>query len=667
MSLSGTIRASLPGVGRRIDRRGERLPTAWIRGAELASPVTHVLVRDADSPVEPARDAGPLLVMLSGSCPGAERSLDAALASGARVYVLAYEGWGDGTRGGPFARTSGVNALVRRVARPPVSAVWSPGRSWIWFGDDAARPSWRMLLDAAQAEALRLVFLQLFWHHAVDEGWNRDGAVAFRPCGPRPFDVPEARDNAPLRIADGPVAHYEGASGALVYTPTTAGTVVRVERLWCPPSGDGHDTLAALTRAGVEVVWAPRALPRCFVEPSRACVTPSSTRWSLIVTLSPEQRGELATILRAPTVWRFGYDVALGDLECESDVCVLLPGALREAPLVEEETLVTSEVRARSLRECAGALPTTWPASGPLSLTASWSWEVFPPTLPKGAREDPLVVQWRRLDEGFAARVAGARERLARVRDQQGALARTFEALKGALLGFDRTRSGIEGRVEALATCVPSRLGPEGARAKLIELESVEQELTRLAWDVDAEEQKAREERERAEQRASFEDKRTRDVREREKKHDELTLARERLRKFEEIAEALTTAVPEEDAAHAKDREVQLAKLGDDRRRAVKQVMLIEGQVKELDEVLRREFVYVPSITKSGAGGGARFVPAPVRGETRPPADALPGVGRLVVVAKQRYLAIANWDDLDAGEREAARLSAMLVADLEGP
>jgi hypothetical protein len=50
--------------------------------------------------------------------------------------------------------------------------------------------------------------------------------------------------------------------------------------------------------------------------------------------------------------------------------------------------------------------------------------------------------------------------------------------------------------------------------------------------------------------------------------------------------------------------------------------------------------------------------------ELRPPSEALPSVGRLVT-AKQRYLAIKVWEDLDAGEREAERLSASLVADQE--
>ncbi len=93
---------------------------------------------------------------------------------------------------------------------------------------------------------------------------------------------------------------------------------------------------------------------------------------------------------------------------------------------------------------------------------------------------------------------------------------------------------------------------------------------------------------------------------------------------------------------------------------------LLEGQVRELDGSLAREFVFRPTVTKPAAGGGASFVPAAVKSELHAPVVALPSVGRLVVVGKTRHLAITDWAHLDAAEQEATRLAASLVADLEG-
>lgn len=665
MRFSGPILSRLEGAGRIVDRRDERLPTAWIRGADTPVPTTTTLVADAGAPIAWPGNTPTVIVMLSGRCASAERALDDAFAAGARAYVIAPEGWGEGVRGGPFARFPKAQVLVRRVARPPATAVWSPEHAWIWFGDDAAEPAWRMPLDAPQAAALRLACLRLFWHHGLDEGYNRDGAVAFRPCGPRPFDVPEARDDAALRITEGAIPLYEGGAEAIVYTDAAATLPTRAARVWCPPSGADHATLAHLAERGAEVVWAPRALPRCFVGPTEARVTPMSARWSMSLKLTAAQREDLKVILRAPTPWRFAREVSLREIEAGADLRVQLAGSDSAVPLKVDEQLVAAEVRAPSLRACDEAAPTSWPTPGPLTLTAHWRWAVLPPTLPKGSKDDPLVEAWRQLDRDFATRSKAAVEALDRARQQKSTWAKTFEALKGALLGFDRTQGGLEQRLIALAEHVPSRAGPARARDLVGELAEVVKEVAAFVRDVDAAEQKAREDKERAEKLAEFERRQKEDARARDERQKDLDLHRKRLAALEAQAEALSTATEGESPEQAKDREVARKRNHDEQRSLEKFIKLLEGQVQDFDKALARTFVYRPTPSKPGTPGGASFVPAAVQNELRPPTDALPSVGRLVV-AKQRYLAIQAWEDLDAGEREAARLNASLVADLEG-
>lgn len=666
MRFSGPIRARLDGVGRTVDRRDERLPTAWIHGADTPLPTTTTLVDDASAPLAWANDAKTAIVMLSGRCASAERALDDALAAGARVYVIAPEGWGEGVRGGPFARFPKAQVLVRRVARPPATAVWTAERAWIWFGDNAAEPAWRMRLDAPQAAALRLACLRLFWHHGRNEGFNRDGAVAFRACGQRPFDVPEARDDAALRITEGVLPRYEGDAEAIVYTDSTATLPTRAKRAWCPPSGADHATLARLAERGAEVVWAPRSLPRCFIGATEAVVTPMSAHWTMSLKLSPAQRDELSVILRAPTRWRFARNVSLREIEAGAELRVQLPSADAAVPLTVDETLVAAEVRAPSLRACDTAEPASWPAPRALTLTAHWRWEVLPPTLPKGTQDDPLVEAWRQLDRDFAARAKSAREALDRARQQKSGWARTLEALKGAFLGFDRTQGGLEQRLAPLAESVPSATGPARARTLVSELAEIENEIATFVRDIDAAEQKAREDKERAEQRAAFDRSHEENTRVRGGRQQELDTRRKRVAALDEQVEALSKAPEGESPEQAKDREVALKGHRDEQQKVKKHVALLENQVRELDQALAREFVFRPTPAKPGATGGASFVPAAAKRELRPPSDALPSVGRLVI-AKQRYLAIKAWEDLDAGEHEAARLDASLVADLEGP
>lgn len=665
MSHADEIPRRVAGVGRASDRRGERLATAWVHHGEVPATQGSIFVRDVVDAVAVDDRDDVVLAMLSGACPSAERAVRDAAARGARVYVLAHEAWGAGEVA-LFASAPKACVLVRRVARPPVTAICGSRHAWLWFGDDAAAPAWRMALDLGQREAMRAAFLRMFWHDAIDEGMNRDGVVAFGPCGARPFDVPEAPRGASVVIAAGVHALEEGAPDRLVYVDSMAMLPRKARRVWLSTPFDHHERLAEMTRAGVEVVSDPRALPRCHVDREHGALMPRSARWSMTIRLDAAQREALAAILAGPASWRFRADIALGDIEATPGARVQLPGSAQAAPLTGFEALRADDVRAESLRACATAAPTAWPTPHPLSLSVAWQWEVIPPGRPRNGKDAPLVESWRGFDDEYAKRVRRATESLAQVRDRQGPLAKTFATLKAALLGFERTRERLDAELARLAAEVPSRAGPERAGTLAMTLLRIEPEVSTLAADLDKAEREAREASERDEQRAAFDRQREQDRRDRLEKSREFESKRTLRGEIEAKLAALGGAADGSSETASKDREAARKRLGDELSKMSRHIALLEGLLRDLDRALQREFVFQPTSAAPKKSGGG-FVPSAAPLGLHAPANALPSVGRLLVADARQFLAIARWSELDDGEREARRLNASLVADLETP
>ena len=85
---------------------------------------------------------------------------------------------------------------------------------------------------------------------------------------------------------------------------------------------------------------------------------------------------------------------------------------------------------------------------------------------------------------------------------------------------------------------------------------------------------------------------------------------------------------------------------------------------------LEEEFAYRPPknvVPIAQTRGKPGLVPAadPQEQKFHVPSEALPRVGKLYKHQDNRYLAIKDWHMLSEGEREANRLKAELVADLE--
>lgn len=665
MTFQGPILARVP-RRRAEDRRESRLPTAWVRdGREPALPQTTALRRDLGDLATPAPAGDVVIVMLSGECAGASNALIAAAQAGKRVYVLAAPGWGPGA----LALVPRGRVLVRRIEALPASALWSAAGAFFWTGGTAAKPSWRLTLAPTQAHALRLAMLRLFWHHGLDEAWNDEGALNFQPCAERPFDAPEASNDAPVRL----LAH--GASslplaGDMVYLPGVAPRPRATARAWLPPSGHDHAGLAALRAAGAEVTWHDLDLPPCGLAGDVGELRAASSQWTLSVALDAAQRGDLRKILTIEASWRFVTDASLGDIGRSADAVAWLPGSNAAAPLRLLETLDAGEAPADSLRDCATIEPVALPAPSPLSLRVEWAWGVRPPSAPAASADDPLVQAWRRFDASFRARVDAARRALDGAATRSEGLGRTFESLRAALLGFGRVGLDLGDRLAVLGAVAPSAVGPDGASAALAALRVIEGEVAELQRGLNAEEAQAREARHREEQREAFEQSQLSARVALDAHLQELATKSAALAETEGFLAELGTSLSP--GLKEKDRKASLKYHTDDQRRLKPRVERLRELIEEGQRRLEETFVFRPiTPAASSAGGrtaGAAFVPpAGTNDDLRAPADPLPSVGRLVVAGKQRYLGIKNWEDLDAAEPEAVRLSARLVAEVTAP
>lgn len=248
--LTGRIPAQMPGHGRTEDRRTTVLETAWLlhqRTTEL--PSFPILTRDARTAVGLPPDE-PVLIIFSDDVPAVAESAATAIRTSGRAYCLAPADWvaPDWLRDAP---ATGV--LIRRVPKPPVAAVLSKTKGWLWMGPGGPG-EWRLELDATQAAAARLAFLQLYWNHANDEGWPTKGTIQWRARSDAPFDLPAAMPQAMIRLTQDGARLPAPDPTSSVYSPTGQLPDGSAARVWVRPSGEGHAALATAVRQGTEVV-----------------------------------------------------------------------------------------------------------------------------------------------------------------------------------------------------------------------------------------------------------------------------------------------------------------------------------------------------------------------------------------------------------------------------
>lgn len=655
--------------GHVVERRDERLPTAWIGGVDPPVRATRgaALAREAESPTAPPQGNTPVLVMLASDHPAATRAILHAADAGARVYVLAPPRWGAAKSDPGLASRRRATVLIRRTPDIPATAVLGGGVAWLWFGSSHAGPApWRLGLDAHQAAALRQLFLRLFWHHAIDEAWTGAADLAFRPVGEQPFDVPDLPDGAPVRLLSGSPSLGAGPRGALVHLTAGEPPAEGPKRLWCIPSGEHHPRLLNLLRGGCEIVAGALDLPDLFVAGSTGRALLSGAHGRLAVDLNATQVADAARILGGEPAWRFAADVRLGDHADRSELGFWLANASSVAPLQTDQPLPVGDLAADTLRAALTLRPTTWPAPQPLALRAVYSWQAVPPRLGAGSSEDPLVTRWRELDEDYARRIAQTREELTTADSHRGRVGKAFSRLMNAMLGFERAQKTIERTLSELDRTRPSAAGPSGAHDLLAKLTDTEKRVGQLRGDLVEAERTATLEDERAKQERAWKDAVEAARRAAETCKSELAICEEKVRELNTALAALEGELKNADSKQTKDLQARKKRDTDQRTAPEKRIRSLIAEIAGHEKRRDAPFEFNPPATTGSraAPTGARFIPTNTAtpAPTLIPTEALPEVGALRVHKRHRYLAIERWEDLETGEQAATRLRARLVA-----
>ncbi len=650
----------LPG-SREVHRDDARLPSAWVDTKRAPSTVAGLswLTSEAMAAPPRAEPNSPVLVMLRSDNKTPLEQLLAHAMSGERTYVLAPEGWGKGEVEPQLLRSPKV--LIRKVPEVPASAVHSASGSRVWIGG-----SWSLRLDAAQAHSFRQVFLRLFWHDAVEEAWSGGQQFVWRVAGERPFDVPDTSLRSPVRLVAGEVPEEFELRGALMHLAKGSPPDCAPRRLLTPAGPDHHDVLARLVRNGVDVAWEHRDLPDLVVNGDDGLALLPGSRARLRIRLTAAQAREAARVLEAPAAWRFAVDLRIGD-PALSAATFWLPGEAKPRSLEKQQIIDVPDVAASTLGAMRDLSPATVPPPQPLTRSVLYRWHVAPPRIPVGSEEDALVGRWRRVDEDWKSRLSRARDALTAAEGSRGRLAGTFSRLMSAMLGFERTQSGLLAQVASLLSeAPPSSFGPTGAQSMLSQLVAIENQVQRLQGDLEESERKAREDDEREKQRSTWtariEDaKRTlagrrTELAEAESRQDSVSAA------LSETQASLKSAEKEPE----KDLRARERKLSDEQARTNKEVSRLRETIKVLEQDAEAAFEFHPpaSPTNRPPQSGTRFVPPSMtnRVESIVPDDALPEAGILRKHKDRRYLIIKTWEDLAAGEQAATRLSAILVA-----
>jgi hypothetical protein len=653
------------------DRKESRLSSAWVsadgeKESAGSAPCAHLFRSEKPSPfsVDPG---APVLVMMHGQHDAALAELLAPAAAGERVYLLTQERFGQRTQPVDPQILACPSVLVRRIKEVPVSGVYRSGEAKLWLGATPEGPApWCLRLDAEQAAAFRHLFLWLFWHHASTEGWTGGKQLVFREAAERPFDIPAPLRTAPIRIQSATENPAFDAAGALVHTASLSIPTAAPQRLWFPCSGQHHSKLAQLVARGTEVVWDSRELPNLVVSSSRGVAWLSGWAQPLVITLNPDQMADAAHILSDSAAWRFETSVRLGDHADRDGVLFWLDGATSASPFVREQVMELPSVQAKDLRSTRELVPDSFPNPQPLALSVRYKWTVIPPRVLGGAGEDPLVLNWRKVDAEFQVRCASLRASLKETEGQRSKLGSRFVRLLGALLGFERSQKQTLLALDDLEKQTPSVLGPDLATELYRRLDGLATKAVDLQSALDETARKAEEDEAREAQKRDWE-KRTEDARKQlPESRKELAELKEKqaaqTQQLAELEEKLSAAEKEEQ----KDLRAHQKKTKDELAKREKNIEQLAERILNLEEQAQAPFVFVPpeKPTLRSKKESGRFVPEiDVHKATFDiPEDALPEVGKLCRVKGARYLVLDDWEDLQLGEQAASRLRAGLVA-----
>ena len=631
----------------------EHTPPAPAGGQWLSEDDSHPGVDHSDAPV---------LIMFSRPAGPAYQALLAHGQAGARVYVLAPAGWEP--TDSAVARCPKV--LIRRLSEVPVSGVHTPSGAHLWMGADVGDSSpWRLRLVPEQASAFRQVFLRLFWHEATDEAFSGGKGLDFRAAGSRPFDVPELTRTSPVRLVEPTAKLSPVGEGGLIHLTTTSPPAGQPVCLWLPPSGDHHEALANLVRDGAQVRWRDRSLPDLVIQGSSGTALLPGSKRRLRIELTREQAADAAAVLEQPGCWSFRESIRLGD-HADDGAKIWLRDAVAAEPVEAEQYIALPDVQADELRGVPEAGPSTWPQPQPLALTTRYGWTVVPPRVPEDASEEPLIGRWKKVDADWLDRLSKAREALDAADGSRGRIGRAFSRLVSAMMGFERTQSGLLTEITVLAARCPSEAGPADSPALLARLERVEEQTKKLTSDLQEAERKAREDEEREQQEEQWRRRGEEARTALPERRIQLVEAEATLPGIEEQLAALSEELKTAGKKTKRSLGARRGKLSDEKTRLGRTIQRLADEITSLEQTASEPFTFVPPTQPRmrSTGSGGRFVPssATARPANPVPSEALPEVGVLRSQKGKRYLVIDRWEDLDLGEQAASRLKAVLVA-----
>ena len=620
-----------------IDRRKEIIAEAWVRRPTPA-PAAKPSWFGAAVTLSKAKASPVLLAMTAKVVPeDLKLLLKTHLETGGRAYLLTPTSFDPGTELRSLTDLEKAQVLIRQLPRAPQSG-YCHAEGGLWYaplGDRAARHHLR--LTAEQAEEWRHLFLRSFWHEAEKEQHFAKGKwTPAEACWNRPADIsrrdlaywqasPDDQEARQL-VPQAEIAHCLQA--------TKSGSAL----LYTKPDFNAADLLQAAATKGVQIFGLSTLLPECYLQGAGGWLI-CGEKEPLILKLSREQAQEARDLLALSQSQAYVRDRNLASLQKDFPAAeFLLPEAKDWERIAgawpADKAKDLGRVTARSLQDLTQS-ELRWEAEDQklrapaLALAAQFTWEVVPPMAPAKS-EDSLYEDWKQhtltcetLRVKLAKRTqdlgelnTGWDEEFANFFDDASALKISL----AKLTEFEQTKHSME-------------LTPRLRQALMNHLQ---------AWLEEADN------------------------------------ARELLNHALLVQDWLVAR--RKHAIRIKDAEAKLAQKplpapGDDAEAEAKadfndqqkERTKLEAELLRLQKEMTDKY-RTPPADKSEHVELKALRPLDKSGLKPCPAESLPAIGKLYVgkgVGSQpaRFLAIADWADHDAGQKEADRLKAALVAE----
>ena len=620
-----------------IDRRKEIIAEAWVRQPTPA-PAAKPSWFGAAVTLSKAKASPVLLAMTAKVVPeDLKLLLKTHLETGGRAYLLAPPSFDPATELRSLTDLEKAQVLIRQLPRAPQSG-YCHAEGGIWYaplGDRAARHHLR--LTAEQAEEWRHLFLRSFWHEAEKEQHFAKGKwTPAEACWNRPADI-SRRDLAYWQASpDDQEARQlvPPAEIAHCLQATKSGSAL----LYTKPDFNAADLLQAAATKGVQIFGLSPLLPECYLQGAGGWLI-CGEKEPLILKLSREQTQEARDLLALSQSQAYVRDRNLASLQKDFPAAEFLLPEAKEWERIAgawpaDKAKDLGRVTARSLQDLTQS-ELRWEAEDQklrapaLALAAKFTWEVVPPVAPAKS-EDSLYEDW----EQHTLACETLRAKLAKRTQELGELNTGWdEEFPKAFDDYSALKISV-GKLDRYAQDqLAMEENPKLRQALMDRLQ---------AW------------------------------------LEEANHARSLLNHALQVQDWLNAR--RKHAVRIKDTQAKLAQKplptpGDDAEAEAKadfndqqkERAKLEDELARLQKDLTDKYRAAP-VDKSDHADIKAHRPLEKFSLKSSPAETLPAIGKLysgkgVGGQPARFLAIADWADHDAGQKEADRLKASLVVE----